>query len=33
MANPRVLKAQIVNVKCGENVTIIEPANIFKMLH
>ncbi|WP_432468244.1 acyltransferase [Agarivorans sp. Z349TD_8] len=29
MANPRLLKAQIVDVECGENVTIIEPSNVY----
>ncbi|MGL6312569.1 acyltransferase [Vibrio sp. WXL103] len=29
MANPRVLKAQITDVVCGENVTIIEPSNVY----
>ncbi|WP_394245647.1 acyltransferase [Vibrio astriarenae] len=29
MANPRVLKAQVKNVTCGDDVTIIEPANVY----
>jgi len=29
MENPRVLKAQIKDVICGDNVTIIEPSNIY----
>ncbi|ELU04208.1 hypothetical protein CAPTEDRAFT_129181, partial [Capitella teleta] len=29
MASPRILKAQVVDVTCGENVTIIEPANVY----
>ncbi|HHF2850853.1 TPA: acyltransferase [Vibrio diabolicus] len=29
MANPRVLKAQVKDVICGEDVTIIEPANVY----
>ncbi|MGF1684255.1 acyltransferase [Photobacterium minamisatsumaniensis] len=29
MGNPRILKAQVVDVNCGENVTIIEPANVY----
>ncbi|PSW21808.1 N-acetyltransferase [Photobacterium sanctipauli] len=29
MAVPRILKAQVVDVSCGENVTIIEPANVY----
>ncbi|MDC5857450.1 acyltransferase [Vibrio europaeus] len=29
MANPRVLKAQVTDVICGEDVTIIEPANVY----
>lgn len=29
MANPRLLKSQITNIVCGENVTIIEPANVY----
>ena len=29
MASPRVLKAQITDITCGENVTIIEPSNVY----
>lgn len=29
MANPRILKAQIKDVICGKNVTIIEPSNVY----
>ncbi|MGF1703401.1 N-acetyltransferase [Photobacterium makurazakiensis] len=29
MGTPRILKAQVVDVNCGENVTIIEPANVY----
>ncbi|MGI3062567.1 acyltransferase [Vibrio alginolyticus] len=29
MANPRILKAQVKDVTCGEDVTIIEPANVY----
>ena len=29
MASPRVLKAQITGITCGENVTIIEPSNVY----
>ncbi|ELB7342689.1 N-acetyltransferase [Vibrio cholerae] len=29
MTSPRVLKAQIKDVICGENVTVIEPSNIY----
>ncbi len=29
MANPRILNSKIANVTCGENVTIIEPSNIY----
>ncbi|EDL52426.1 Acetyltransferase [Vibrio mediterranei AK1] len=29
MASPRLLKSQITNIVCGENVTIIEPANVY----
>jgi acetyltransferase-like isoleucine patch superfamily enzyme len=29
MASPRVIKAQIVDITCGENVTIIEPSNVY----
>ncbi|SJL84130.1 acyltransferase [Vibrio palustris] len=29
MASPRVLKAQIRDIMCGDNVTIVEPANIY----
>lgn len=29
MAKPRVLKAQIKDLICGDNVTIIEPANVY----
>ena len=29
MASPRVLKAQITDITCGENVTIIEPNNVY----
>ncbi|MBB1466650.1 N-acetyltransferase [Vibrio sp. SG41-7] len=29
MASPRVLKAQIIDITCGENVTIIEPSNVY----
>ncbi|MCY9856016.1 acyltransferase [Vibrio mediterranei] len=29
MASPRLLKSQITKIVCGENVTIIEPANVY----
>ncbi|MEZ9865651.1 acyltransferase [Vibrio sp. 10N.261.51.A4] len=29
MASPRVLKSQITDITCGENVTIIEPSNVY----
>ncbi|WP_261854720.1 acyltransferase [Vibrio spartinae] len=29
MTTPRILKAQIKDITCGENVTIVEPANIY----
>ncbi|AYO14027.1 N-acetyltransferase [Vibrio owensii] len=29
MYSPKVLRAQIKDVTCGENVTIIEPANVY----
>lgn len=29
MPDPRILKAQVIDIECGENVTIIEPANIY----
>ncbi|KAA1196072.1 N-acetyltransferase, partial [Vibrio cholerae] len=29
MTSPRVLKAQIKDVICGENVTVIEPSNVY----
>lgn len=29
MASPRVLKVQITDITCGENVTIIEPSNVY----
>jgi len=29
MAVPRILKASIVDVNCGENVVIVEPSNIY----
>lgn len=29
MASPRVLKAQITDITCGENATIIEPSNVY----
>ena len=29
MPAPRILKAQVIDIECGENVTIIEPANIY----
>ena len=29
MANPSILKVQVVEVNCGQNVTIIEPSNVY----
>ena len=29
MPAPRILKAQVIDIECGEKVTIIEPANIY----
>ncbi|MEZ8735730.1 MULTISPECIES: acyltransferase [unclassified Vibrio] len=29
MASPRVLNSQITDITCGENVTIIEPSNVY----
>lgn len=29
MATPRVIEAKIVDVDCGENVTIIQPSNVY----
>ncbi|MCG9629945.1 acyltransferase [Vibrio sp. Isolate30] len=29
MPKPRILKSQVIDIECGENVTIIEPANIY----
>jgi acetyltransferase-like isoleucine patch superfamily enzyme len=29
MGNPRILKSGIVDVRCGENVRIVEPSNIY----
>lgn len=29
MSAPRILKAQIIDIECGENVTIIEPSNVY----
>lgn len=29
MANPRVIRAEIKDVICGENVTIVEPSNLY----
>ncbi|EAS41172.1 N-acetyltransferase [Photobacterium profundum] len=29
MGSPRILKARIVDVDCGDNVTIVEPSNVY----